>query len=78
MYKNKKWVPPVAYSLATLVGLSRIYDNAHWGSDVLAGAAIGFLSAKAMNSLYKLASKKILFLPRVGTGHCSIDIIYPL
>jgi membrane-associated phospholipid phosphatase len=77
MYKDKKWVSPVAYTLASLVGLSRIYNNAHWGSDVFAGAAVGFLSAKAMNSLYKLSGKRITFLPQVTMGHCAIDIIYP-
>lgn len=34
-------VGTVFYGGATLVGLSRIYNNAHWASDVMAGAAIG-------------------------------------
>jgi membrane-associated phospholipid phosphatase len=29
------------YGAATLVGLSRMYNNAHWASDVAVGAAIG-------------------------------------
>ena len=29
------------YGGATLVGASRIYNNAHWASDVALGAAIG-------------------------------------
>jgi membrane-associated phospholipid phosphatase len=74
-YKTTKWVPPVAYTLASLVGLSRIYDNAHWASDVLAGAAVGFLSAKAMNSFYKLAKRKILFLPQVGISYSSLSLV---
>jgi membrane-associated phospholipid phosphatase len=41
-YRHKKWVAPVAYSLASLVGLSRINDNAHWMSDVIGGAALGY------------------------------------
>ena len=68
-YKTIKWVPPVAYTLASLVGLSRI-------SDILAGAAVGFLSAKAMNGLYKLAKKKILFLPQVGISYSSLSLVY--
>lgn len=35
------WVDAAAYALATLVGASRIYDDAHWLSDVVAGAVIG-------------------------------------
>jgi hypothetical protein len=33
----------VFYGGATLMGLSRIYNNQHWASDVMAGAAIGTL-----------------------------------
>jgi len=36
----------LAYTLATLVGLSRIYFNKHYPSDVLVGALIGYLSGK--------------------------------
>jgi membrane-associated phospholipid phosphatase len=35
------YVGTVFYGGATLVGLSRIYNNMHWASDVMAGAAIG-------------------------------------
>jgi hypothetical protein len=42
-YRNIKWVPVTAYSVASLVGLSRIYDNKHWLSDVVGGAIIGTL-----------------------------------
>jgi membrane-associated phospholipid phosphatase len=36
-------VGTVFYGGAALVGLSRIYNNQHWASDVMAGAAIGTL-----------------------------------
>ena len=77
-FSDKKWVPIVAYSTASLVGLSRIYQNAHWTSDVLAGAAIGFLSAHAMNGLYNLAGKRFTFLPAVDNGHYGISVTYSL
>lgn len=35
------WVRPVLYGGAGLVGLSRMYNNDHWASDVIVGAAIG-------------------------------------
>ena len=37
-------VAPVMYGGATLVGLSRMYHNNHWASDVILGAAIGTFS----------------------------------
>ncbi len=41
-YKDKVWVPILAYTLASGAGLSRIYDDKHWASDVLFGAALGY------------------------------------
>jgi len=37
-------VAPAMYGGATLVGMSRMYNNAHWASDVALGAAIGTFS----------------------------------
>ena len=37
-------VGAVAYSGASVIGLTRMYNNEHWGSDVMMGAAIGTLS----------------------------------
>lgn len=38
----------VGYPIAALVGLARIEQNVHWASDVLAGAALGHVIAKAV------------------------------
>lgn len=35
------WVKSSAYTVATLVGIARVYHDAHFASDVLAGAIIG-------------------------------------
>lgn len=42
-----KWVPWVAYGMATSVGVLRIANNKHYLSDVLMGAGLGILSTKA-------------------------------
>lgn len=46
--ETSKWWPsstwyiaPIMYGGATLIAASRMYNNAHWASDVVAGAAIG-------------------------------------
>ncbi|HVF40859.1 MAG TPA: phosphatase PAP2 family protein [Gemmatimonadaceae bacterium] len=44
-WPQSRWlVGSVMYGGATLSGLSRIYDNQHWASDVVMGAAIGTLT----------------------------------
>ena len=43
-YRDHLWVPILSYSAATLVGLSRITENAHWASDVFAGGALGYVT----------------------------------
>jgi membrane-associated phospholipid phosphatase len=39
-------VGPLMYGGATMVGLSRMYHNRHWASDVAVGALIGTFSGK--------------------------------
>ncbi len=36
----------LSYSIAIMVGISRIYRDDHWASDVIVGAGLGYLSAK--------------------------------
>jgi len=38
---DELWIKGASYGIASLVGLARIYQNAHWTSDALAGALIG-------------------------------------
>lgn len=47
-YGSNPYVPPIAYGLATLTGLARVYDNKHWASDVFFGGAIGYFVGKAV------------------------------
>lgn len=47
--RSKGWiVPTVAYTLATGVAVSRMNDNVHYTSDVLAGALIGTITGRAV------------------------------
>jgi len=47
-YKDKPWVGIISYGIAAGVGLSRVYDDKHWSSDVLMGAALGFAVGKTI------------------------------
>jgi membrane-associated phospholipid phosphatase len=77
-FPEKKWVAVAGYSAAALVGLSRIYDNAHWTSDVLAGAGVGYLSARLMEKIYKKAKRRFTFLPGIYKGEYSMSFTYQL
>ena len=59
------------YSLATLTGWSRMNDNKHWLTDVVAGAAIGVTSAKLMNGRWRvfgISAPRFLLEPSGGAG----------
>jgi membrane-associated phospholipid phosphatase len=45
-YRQHRWVPWVAYGVATAISFSRITTGAHFPSDVLFGAATGFAIAR--------------------------------
>ncbi|MEO8710832.1 MAG: phosphatase PAP2 family protein [Parafilimonas sp.] len=55
-YKNT-WVPAVAYSAASLVGVSRITENKHWTTDVVVGATLGWLCGKQVVNNYHRYTK---------------------
>lgn len=51
------------FSAATLVGISRIYNNQHWFSDVLLGTVIGYITAKFVLEHNNTNSSQNLNLP---------------
>lgn len=58
-YKNKPLVPILSYTAATLVGLSRMTENKHWITDVVSGAALGYLSGRlVVNNYHRYAALK--------------------
>ena len=70
------WVSVAGYSVAAATGIMRVLGNKHWATDVLAGAAIGFLSAETVWHIYpslvrllpaKL-STKLLVVPTYSAG----------
>ena len=60
-YKNISiWYGVSGYLVASVVAYSRIYNNMHWFTDVVAGAGIGILSTKAAYWMYPYI-KRMLF-----------------
>lgn len=78
-YKDSPYVPAVAYGLATLAGLSRIYDNKHWASDAFVGAALGYFIGKSVVSLHRESTVKkmnISIAPDIRPNYNGITVEY--
>jgi membrane-associated phospholipid phosphatase len=57
--QDKPVLSAVFYTGATLTGLSRIYDDKHWVTDVFMGSVIGYTVTKSVLGYYeKLKGKK--------------------
>jgi PAP2 superfamily protein len=52
------WVPWVSYPIALLVGWSRVQDDEHWASDVVAGAALGFWTARKTDEALRVHARQ--------------------
>ncbi|UFS70073.1 phosphatase PAP2 family protein [Geomonas sp. RF6] len=59
-YADNRYVPPIAYGLATLTAFARVYDNKHWASDVFFGGALGYFTGKAILSFHKKDNDPLL------------------
>jgi len=86
-YSNRKIIPVLAYSVASVVGLSRITENKHWASDVLIGGILGHLIGRqVVNNYHRYAKLKmeeakkkrntLSFAPRNLYGRWLPGIVY--
>lgn len=72
-YPDKIWIGISSYTIASLVGVSRIYDGHHWASDVVMGAALGsFIGI----TLSKINLRKIQVTPAAFRGGQGIRLTY--
>jgi len=53
----------VYYSAASFVAFSRLYQNKHWASDVIFGAALGELCGRVVTS-YHASGKRLAIVPQ--------------
>ena len=84
--KALPYVATVMYGGATLVGLSRMYHNKHWASDVALGAAVGTFSglkvvryshAHPDNKLDRVILKTVIAPDGRGGGYLGFSLPAP-
>ena len=77
-YRNKLFIAPIAYGMASLTALSRVHDNKHWASDIFLGSAIGFFTAKAILKLNRGYIDNISISPAMIDNSSGVSIRYKL
>jgi len=66
----------LSYSAATFVGFSRIYQDKHWASDVLLGAAIGELCGRVVTHYHATKKAfKFTLAPSVSSEGASLVLM---
>jgi membrane-associated phospholipid phosphatase len=64
---DSPWVATTAYTIASLVGVARIEQDAHWASDVVAGGLIGGLIGHHLVEFNKTWRENRELAPEIGT-----------
>lgn len=73
-YRDTPWVPVTAYTLASLAGFSRVYDNRHWLSDVFAGAVFGTVTGRFICKQHQ--NNKYVIEPVAVDGIPGLKMVY--
>lgn len=66
----------LSYTAATFVGFSRMYQNKHWASDVLLGAAIGELSGRVVTAYHADKRRRVVLLPSISGEAVTMNMLY--
>ncbi len=78
-YEDDPWVAYGVYSVAGMVGIARMYLDAHWASDVVASAFIGTWIGKSVVSHNKSMrgnnKNKVSIIPDVAPGYTGVRIV---
>jgi hypothetical protein len=67
-HSNGWLIPTLAYSVASGVAASRLNDNVHWASDVVAGALIGASTGRFIAHRHRIANRRteVTLVPLIG------------
>jgi membrane-associated phospholipid phosphatase len=83
--KQHKWVPYVAYGLASVVAASRLSAQKHWVSDIFVGGSMGFLVGRYIYKVHHdpridgISPRRAeRFIPNVGYGRRGVTLTWGL
>lgn len=62
------------YAAATFVGFSRMYQNKHWASDIVFGAALGEMCGRVVTS-YHASRNKFTLAPQAYDGGAGLALV---
>jgi membrane-associated phospholipid phosphatase len=65
----------LCYSAASFVGFSRMYQNKHWASDVVLGAAIGELAGASVTRYYASRTGAVTLAPVAIDGTPALALV---
>ncbi len=72
---DETWVTCASYTIAGLVGVARIYHDAHFASDVVMGALIGTYTGKTVVSYNReRRAGKVALLPDIAPGRVGLRL----
>ncbi len=69
-------VSVACYTAAAFVGFSRLYQNKHWATDLLLGAAIGELSGRVVTDFHADKKRRLVLLPGVNSQAVTMNLRY--
>lgn len=72
------WVSGLAYGTAAMVGWSRVYDNRHWTSDVVAGAILGTVVSRVTLRWFHSRSADESSMPNLMISPTGLAIRVPV
>ena len=67
-YREHPAVPIVAYSVASLISVSRLSARRHWASDIFVGGSLGFMMGRATFQRHHQSGLSGKLIPAVGTS----------
>jgi hypothetical protein len=70
-------VPTLAYGVATITALNRVWHNAHWSSDTFVASAIGYFTGKAVVSAHRGGgSSRLGLVPVIEENGAAMILTY--